>query len=124
VTIKIPEIPRIQGTIYMGNTFYLPLALYDDEENTIPTDLTGMTPRATLMQTTGAHVADFACAVLAADEDYPERVVITMQSEATTALTKAKEYLGNLDLVDALGDPHRKVILDLVTELGQAPEAA
>lgn len=124
MTIKIPEIPRIQGTIYMGDTFYLPLALYDDEENTIPTDLTGMTPRATLMQTTGAHVADFACAILAADEEFPERVVITMPAAATASLTKGKDYLGNLDLVDALDAPHRKVILDLVTELGQAPEAA
>lgn len=80
-----------------GATFYREVALFSDKEKTIPLDLTGKTPRATLMTLEGTHVADFVCEILGAPED--GKLAWQMPRDSTALIPKGL-YITNIDLDD------------------------
>ena len=114
----------VNDEIDQGATFYRAAVLYDDPAQTILTDLTDKTPRATLMDMSGAAVAVFACALVDVDvKGVPvPGIGYALPRNVTAALDATLKYRFNLDLDDADGvTTDRKLAGIWTVKRGQPP---
>ena len=101
--------------IDQGATFYRTVTLYDDAAHTIPSNLAGMTPQASLMTQAGLLVAVLTCSILTGST-----IGFALSRGVTSTLTPGTIYILNLDLDYSDGvTTDRKLEGTLLVVMGQ-----